>query len=219
MSAIIYDELESDFDYDVDVVFNELVSDVFDDMSAVKTVDVASCITRNAHTFCDQACMAGYAFSMSSCHPGCSSCCTLFVSIFPGEARVIAEQIKTIPKPEFDMIVSRIKRNAKIEANGVDDYIKTRAKCAFLDRSSCQCMIYHERPLACRLYDSLDVDACKAGVGDPDAGIPRSVSLLSTDELMNRAITLVYERFGLVADKAPLHLSVIRALTTRNGNR
>jgi len=219
MSAIIYDELEYDFDYDVDVVFNELVSDVFDDMSAVKIVDVASCITRNAYTFCDQACMAGDAFSMSSCHPGCSSCCTLFVSIFPGEASVIAERIKMLPKPEFDMIVSRIKRNATIETNGVDDYIRKKEKCAFLDRSSYKCMIYHERPLACRLYDSQDVDACKAGVGDPNAGIPRSVSLLSTDELMNRAITLVYERFGLVADKVPLHQSVIRALTTRNSNR
>ncbi|TCK36703.1 putative zinc- or iron-chelating protein [Paraburkholderia sp. BL8N3] len=85
-----------------------------------------------------------------ACKRGCSHCCHIAVAIMPQEAQVIGSRIRRTPRDDV-----------KLRASFADFDFGYHNPCTFLKEG--ECSIYANRPLACRVHYSLDVDAllCK----------------------------------------------------------
>lgn len=163
--------------------------------------------TVHAHT-----CAVGSLFASSNCRAGCWHCCTLYVSTLPIEAELIAQQIKTMPTKIIDETMTRIVVNAELEQLGVDEYIRRRTPCAFLNLKSRMCRIYTNRPMTCRSYDSQNVSRCVEAIGDPDKGTPRTLELVQLSAQMNIAFEVMLEHFGMTYHTEALHTGVLNHL-------
>lgn len=194
----------------------EVFVDVCADIEKNASRNIEACIGKHINRCCDEVCRVSKAFSNSSCKAGCSFCCTLYVDVFSGEANLIAANMKAMPNKDFEAVRQRIQQNSELENDGIDEYIKRKTKCAFLADTK-KCMIYKCRPLACRLYNSLNVKKCMLGVGNPDAGIPRSMDLIGIRNILSEATGLLYGHFGIDATMTSLHRGVLAALNRNEG--
>ena len=195
---------------DIHMVAAEMIDGVDALIMKDKTKTVFQHIMAVANMLHDKACVENKLFKTSKCRSGCHHCCSLFVDAYPVEAEQIANRIKALPLKDYEIVVEKIKYNAELESLGIDEYIRRKTFCAFLDTQSKRCRVYKDRPINCRNYNSLSVSACKKGVGDPDAGIPRTPPLISISLLLNSAITLLRYHYGITdGDFAPLHQSVL----------
>ena len=113
-------------------------------------------------------------FASSAFKKGCWYCCTIPVEVRQGEADLIAKKLKGMPKNIYQETVSRLEENAKHEGDDVNQYIKMKLTCAFLNKKEMCCRIYNDRPLNCRNYDSRNRDMCKLAVGNPEQEVERS---------------------------------------------
>ncbi len=200
----------------------ELASDILYEVELLKKFDKGKtstqCVASCARMLHDKGCADNDLFSRSACRSGCSHCCCLFVCVTPGEGELIAKDIKKLPSKMYDRVVSRLKRNAEIEAEGIDEYTRKKAWCAFLDRDTKQCVIYNNRPLSCRNYNSEDVEMCKAAVGNLDGETPRTAMLFYLHQVITAALQIVYRHIGVNYEiQTPLHKSVLSALYPSKG--
>jgi hypothetical protein len=81
-----------------------------------------------------------------ACKRGCSHCCHIAVAVHPAEADVIGKRIGRVPRKDVTL-----RSNFKGFDYGYHN------PCTFLMNG--QCSIYANRPLACRVQYSLDVDS------------------------------------------------------------
>ncbi|CAA6603355.1 hypothetical protein MTBLM1_10375 [Rhodospirillaceae bacterium LM-1] len=90
------------------------------------------------------------------CKEGCTPCCyTKHILLTPPEALLLLGMIETCG---FRFAVTLAARS-------------TRPGCPLLDHLG-QCRFYAHRPLMCRAFHSLDVEACKKGVGEEGMDVP-----------------------------------------------
>lgn len=102
-----------------------------------------------------------------SCRVGCAACCRHLVPLAESEARHLADVTRRLPQPLRDRVHERFvsaKRRlidttlmATLEAPAQHDtteagvaYLRLAIDCPFLEEE--QCVIYQDRPFACREY-------------------------------------------------------------------
>jgi Fe-S-cluster containining protein len=117
-----------------------------------------------------------------ACSRGCDYCCRngMQVLLAPHEADQIADRVRD--DPAFAIVRERVQSTAQ-RTRGMTNgqYWEAKVVCPFVENGLCS--IYEVRPLACRTWTSVDVDACRAsyeqphvdgqGPGVPAAGIER----------------------------------------------
>lgn len=110
------------------------------------------------------------------CAGGCSFCCHSRIHVTPLEAVLLCAHIQNCFSPEeTHRLKTRIRDNL-VQTRGQSlahrVTIKDNTPCIFLDHHVC--MVYGQRPLICRTWNSLDRRACKTAFasGDHEAEIP-----------------------------------------------
>jgi hypothetical protein len=96
------------------------------------------------------------------CKIGCYWCCCLKVKVTPLEVVCISDYLHARLEPqEFRALQKRLVRTDKI-TRGMDGNQRVRAiiRCPLLLDG--KCLAYSVRPIACRVYHSLDMSACKS---------------------------------------------------------
>ncbi len=138
-----------------------------------------------------------------ACARGCASCCHQYVAVSAVEAFAIARRLRRAK----DVAAHRARLDAR-PARGVGDparLLDQARRCAFLDDAG-GCGIHAFRPLACRVYASLDVRAClrrfEAGNGLipwPSAHEPIHIWLSTALWTAHRAAGLTPRTYELTA--------------------
>lgn len=98
------------------------------------------------------------------CRAGCSFCCWLRIDARAHEVLLIARFLKneTATTPHPGGLEARIQAAAeKVAGLSYDERQAMQQPCALLDHAGC-CSVYEARPLACRRYLSVSVEACSA---------------------------------------------------------
>lgn len=91
-----------------------------------------------------------------ACRRGCASCCTQLVSVTAPEALWVAATIRRRAKT-----VEKVRAaDGATHALSMDERLKSHIVCPLLENDACS--IYAARPLGCRSFVSLDLDACIA---------------------------------------------------------
>lgn len=103
-----------------------------------------------------------------ACQAGCSHCCHQTVGVTPLEAFVIVEHLTHSRTPEqlsdlIEVLSERVERTRNLSA--AEQY-SPEFPCVFLANSACS--IYEVRPLVCRGMNSLDADACRRRMFEPE---------------------------------------------------
>lgn len=94
------------------------------------------------------------ATKMISCRKGCSFCCTQPVVVSAPEAFWVAAQLRKRPK-----VVAAIKEAAKsFGPLPLQERLNARKFCPMLEDTLCT--IYEGRPIGCRGFASVDLEAC-----------------------------------------------------------
>jgi len=112
-----------------------------------------------------------------ACSAGCSMCCHNWISVSTPELLLIGAELVARPDAESVAAAAAAAANA---ARGLDrdERLVRRLACAMLVDH--RCSIYVVRPLACRAFFSLSLDACRRvfdGTGE-DIPVPRAAMTL-----------------------------------------
>lgn len=153
-----------------------------------------------------------------ACKAGCGSCCAAHVGVEVAEAFAIMRHLQQSHTPDdFAALMAQV---AEIAAEVGDLDPGTRwvkqVFCAFLDPDSQSCTIYAVRPLACRGYNSTDLDACNRSTTnlDHDQPIPADGVRMLRAQQLRQALAEVTARMidqGGMTDHAELHRALVDA--------
>jgi Fe-S-cluster containining protein len=103
-----------------------------------------------------------------ACTRGCAMCCHLRVAAMPVEVLGVAQYLRR--QLDADALAARIERiretAREVSALPRERLLSVNIPCPLLEADGA-CGIYPARPLNCRAYHSLDVDACRASFEDP----------------------------------------------------
>jgi hypothetical protein len=93
--------------------------------------------------------------------------------------------------------------------------LRDRAACSLLNVATGECSVYEVRPLACRKHHSLDEEACRAGLDDPDSDphLPFNEALRGLHEMVDFALQTALARKGLDSGAVELTAALHRVLT------
>jgi hypothetical protein len=100
-----------------------------------------------------------------SCKKGCHWCCYLQVLVTPLEVMHIVEYLHACLSPgELSFLQQQLKNRKEI-TGCLNNYQKARANmaCPFVEAG--ECIVYAVRPLACRVYHSINLTDCKISFG------------------------------------------------------
>lgn len=102
-----------------------------------------------------------------ACARGCAMCCHLRVMATPAEVLGLAAYIRgLLPEDELASLATRISAAAaRIRGLPRDRVLTTNIPCPLLVDNACS--MYPARPLNCRAYHSLDVQACRISFEHP----------------------------------------------------
>ncbi|CCQ73620.1 YkgJ family cysteine cluster protein [Magnetospira sp. QH-2] len=123
-----------------------------------------------------------------ACRAGCGGCCHSHVGIEPAEAFAILQYLQANrTEAETAALFPRVRQVAQqvADLNPGSRWAK-QIPCAFLEPDAGTCGIYAARPLACRGYNSLDVEACHLS----RLTLDHAVKMPADGERMGRANTL-----------------------------
>ncbi len=109
-----------------------------------------------------------------ACRAGCGGCCYSHVGVEIPEAFTLLRHLKnTLSAEDFARVMEGVKNTAeKVGGMGAGSRWEAQIPCAFLDLDSESCTVYEARPLACRGYNSLDLDACNTSTETRDHSYP-----------------------------------------------
>lgn len=113
-----------------------------------------------------------------ACRAGCFWCCYQYTEVTAPEALVAARYLReTLSAEELRDVTKRVADLDDV-TRGLDQdaRFELRRPCALLVDGLCTS--YEARPLACRGWNSLDADKCKAALDDPDTLITTEVDPL-----------------------------------------
>ncbi|HEY9079715.1 YkgJ family cysteine cluster protein [Magnetovibrio sp.] len=153
-----------------------------------------------------------------ACKAGCGSCCAAHVGVEVAEAFAIVRHLHQTRTPDvFTALMARVAEIAA-EVGELDPgtrWVK-QVFCAFLDPDSQSCTIYPVRPLACRGYNSNDLDACNLSTAnlDHDQPIPADAVRMLRAQQLRQALAEVTARMidqDGMTDHAELHSALTAA--------
>lgn len=126
-----------------------------------RTAATALRLVEEIHAGAQQAMDASPNQGKHACHKGCPGCCHSMISVTAPEACAIAEWLRDNKRPEE---VAAIRQHASENAaKGASlnrtAYAESMLWCPLLD-SQLSCTTYDVRPLTCRAWNSLSLDAC-----------------------------------------------------------
>ena len=146
-----------------------------DGFTPAKAAAAAESVTAAADEFLSMLCRTidlTPVLSQIACGAGCSTCCHQIVALTMAEAQRIAQFIHALPPEQKNGILFRATQ-ATTQGAGLDprQWWVARITCPLLDQDQ-GCQIYPVRPLPCRGYNSLDVDACKRSLAGEALSAP-----------------------------------------------
>lgn len=95
------------------------------------------------------------------CSKGCSSCCSIKVTVNVSEVLLLVGYIRTLDAAYQAEVKDKIRiAFDATRGQSVDERSLTRVPCPFLGEDG-GCCVYLARPLSCRSYVSYDRDACE----------------------------------------------------------
>lgn len=103
-----------------------------------------------------------------ACKEGCAYCCHLYVQVTPLEAIRIARVLQaSLDAPALAAMKETIAAaHARAQGKDAADRMVLALPCPLLQDG--RCSVYEDRPFVCRGANSADVDACRAGLGNPN---------------------------------------------------
>ena len=126
-------------------------------------------LARSAQEFAEQRfarCGGERITATLACKPGCAWCCNLPVHTSIAELVLIARSCSaTLPQDEFVELRNRTREAAKTYQQHLDKGSAGTMQLTCPLLSDNRCLVYESRPLACRGWNSLDVERCKAMLG------------------------------------------------------
>lgn len=142
-----------------------------------------------------------------ACRRGCASCCTQLVSITAPEALWVAATIRRRAKTLEKVRAA----DAKTRGLSMDERVKSHIVCPLLEEAACS--VYAARPIGCRSFVSLNLDACLATFvngAEPQIPMPaRHTDILYTCRMLLYAALRLK---GLKAVAYELNAAVVAAL-------
>ncbi len=135
------------------------------------------------------------------CKKGCEWCCHQPVFALDYEMDYLIDFIKrNFDKPTQIEIKTRAKnKNNKLSFLKETDLLNSKFPCPLLQNGAC--IAYHARPMACRIYLSLDVNSCVRFFKNPgkEDSIPALLNLpLRTGQMMNEGFKAALKTNGII---------------------
>ncbi len=102
------------------------------------------------------------------CKKGCAWCCFQPIFAVSHEIHYLAGHIKKhFSKEQIKVVIGKArKKNNIIEKLAEKEVLNYKSACPLLKDGAC--MAYEARPMACRIYLSMDVNSCKAFYDNPE---------------------------------------------------
>lgn len=126
-----------------------------------RSADSCSDLIQSIHAGAQQAMDAGPNEGKHACHKGCPGCCHSMISLTAPEACVISDWVRDRMSPQEAAAIRQnaAENAAKAKDKGSTEYAESMLWCPFLD-SHLSCSIHSVRPLSCRAWNSLSLEAC-----------------------------------------------------------
>ena len=141
------------------------------------------------------------------CRRGCAFCCTQLVSVTAPEAFWVAAQIRRKP-----LVIDAVRAiDQKTYGLSMEDRLKSHIICPLLENDACS--IYAARPIGCRGFVSLNLDACIATfVHGAEPQIPVPANRLDILYACRMALYAALRLRGLKAEAYEMNAAVMAAL-------
>lgn len=151
------------------------------------------------------------ANKMIACRKGCSHCCSQLVIVTAPEAFAVAGQIAKRPK-----VVAVIKEvAASVGQQTMEERLKAMVFCPMLEDAACS--IYGGRPLGCRGFVSVDLEAClKMFTRGEHADIPMPNDSVQVLYACRMLLAVALQVMNLREAVYEMNSAVARVLTTEN---
>jgi hypothetical protein len=131
-----------------------------------------------------------------ACKVGCSHCCNARVEAMPAEIFRIVRELQSRPTEELSRIVQSLQAHVA-SPNEAAAWSQRRA-CPFLHDNLC--LIYEQRPKACRGAHSLDVSQCRTDAAE----IAQDLATVVSTQALSQGSAQAYKNQGF--DSAPYEL-------------
>jgi len=134
------------------------------------------------------------------CRKGCSWCCHQSVFAVTHEFLYIKDHIQNHISGETGYkFMERARKRSHLTINrSLSEQLKLREPCPFLEEGSC--LIYHVRPMACRIYLSSSEKACRKEYEQPanEKNIPDLFEFpLRAGRMLNQGFVAFLKQAGL----------------------
>ena len=130
-------------------------------LRATRTAETAVELVREVHDGAQQAMDAGPNQGDRACHEGCPGCCHMLISVTAPEVCAIAAWLRDrMSAAELNTIRQHAVENAdKSKTMSNTEHAESMLWCPLLN-SHLSCSVYPVRPLGCRAWNSLSLEAC-----------------------------------------------------------
>ena len=99
-----------------------------------------------------------------ACGKGCNHCCAFPIQLMPQDLEHFLTQL--IKEHSYEQLIDVLSKLKQQQAAKKPPFY--RAPCAFLDQEGA-CTVYEYRPLACRMFTSLDAQSCQRSLTNGSA--------------------------------------------------
>ena len=154
-----------------------------------------------------------------ACRKGCAYCCTNFVAATIPEILALAARLRSDWPDETAPVYRRIEAAGHNPADfATADRSTLTAPCPVLGPDNL-CAAYESRPLACRGFASLDLDACIRAVTDMSVQIPNTKQRALFRSRCSMALWAALKACGLSHRSYDLHHAISIAVSDRDAER
>lgn len=142
-----------------------------------------------------------------SCRKGCSFCCHQAVFAVTHELLYLGDHVnRQFALQEKKGFVQRAREKSLLTLNKpVEEQLQIRSSCPFLKDDSCA--IYPARPMACRIYLSSSLPACRKEHNEPGnrKHIPELFEFpLQAGRMLNEGFVAYLKQSGITSNELPL---------------
>ena len=182
-----------------------------DRLSARLSANPAADAAEYRHRIYEVSAAKSDALNGAECKKGCSYCCRAYVSALPPDIFAVAKFISARGRSEIERVIAA---EAVTHGQDLDRRMTTRDPCALLHEDACG--VYAKRPIPCRAFNSLSVEACRVFYeGGPDE-IPSLEVPKILRAAVQQAMFAALRNLGLADISYELNHAVVVALTSEN---
>jgi len=182
-----------------------------DRLSERSTANPASEAAAYRHRLYDLSVARAGGLTGAECKKGCCYCCKAYVSALPPDIFAVARHLSARGRSEIDRVIAA---EAVTHGQNLDRRMATRDPCALLNGDVCG--VYAKRPISCRSFNSLSVEACRTFYeGGPD-NIPALEMPKILRAAVQQAMFAALRNLGLADISYELNHAVVVALSTED---